>query len=271
MKKNEAKKSKKQRLLKFGAWALGIALGLALSTVIFFWLRNVSNGQRIITDVSKQVVIESGKMVKADAIKEAFCLSNGTNLAKIDFIAKREEILKKYPTIRDIHIEQHLPAEVGITIYEREPFARMGLKGRKGDTGRVVDVNGVVFPCRRGTSSLPIIQEVLAPGTPIGQKLEGRALAALRLLLAVQEPTFASLGIIEISIEKHDYILAKLASYSSLKINWSDMDERESDGEALHKQLKCVLDAMESDLSGATSVWNATIPGQVSSDNRGVH
>ena len=167
------------------AAVVAVVLALVGGALGFGKLRDIYLEQCVVTDMAEQVSITSGKMVKADVIAENLGLRKGVNLALIDFAEKRRELLSRIPTLRTVSITRRLPNRVEITAEEREPLAKMALRGRRGVTGRVVDVEGMVFPCLRGTQLLPAIVET-PPGTAIGHMLKGRSLAALRLLEACQ-------------------------------------------------------------------------------------
>ena len=128
--------------------------------------------QCVVTDVSSQVSVTSGKMVKGDVIAENFGLRKGANLALIDFDAKRREVLAKIPNLKSISVVKRLPDKVTIVAEERSPIVRMGIKGSRSDTGRVADAEGMVFLCSRGTRMLPVIREAAAPGSPVGKRLD---------------------------------------------------------------------------------------------------
>ena len=164
MKTNRIRHSGRRHLLIVGALVLlvlgGLGVALGFSRLRDLWLE-----QFVVRTMDGQVEIESGRMVKADVIAENLGIKPGTNLGKIDFAERREAILRKIPNLREIHISRILPDRVRITIEEREPVARLNVRGRKSDTGKVVDSEGVVFLCSRGTRLLPIIREAAEPGS----------------------------------------------------------------------------------------------------------
>ncbi len=235
-----------------------IALAFAYTKLRALWLE-----QCVITDVSSQVAITDGKMVRADVIALEFGLKNGANLALIDFEERRRETMKKIPNIRNITISRHLPDRVSIDVEERVPVVRLNIRGRKGDTGKVADTDGVVFISSSGTQILPTIREAAAPGTPKGQTLSGHALAALRLIETCRT-SYPELAIVEADVSKPDYIAAVLArDYSLAKIVWNGMDEP---SDAMMPSLKERLDklsmAISSNVDRGIRVWNAIIPGE---------
>ena len=217
--------------------------------------------QCVIEDVSAQVEIVSGKMVKPDVIAENMGLRKGANLAKIDFAEKRDEILRKIPTLREISVTRILPDKVRIVAEERTPVAKMGIRGRRGTTGRVVDSEGIVFLCQRGTLLLPTITEPQAPGTQPGHRIKDRAIAALELVETCREPEFAELGVQDVDVSKPNYLLATLGDYSRLKISWEsrrDMEER----------LSLLVQTIRTRIGSGARTWNATMPGRIFADTQ---
>jgi len=223
-------------------------------------LRSLWLEQCVVTDMHSQVTIHAGHMVSAEVIAESFGLRKGANLATIDFDERRRETLARIPNLRAIMVTRRLPARVEIVAEERIPVARLDFlhAGRK-QSGKVVDTEGMVFMCQRGTASLPVIREAAAPGTPPGKRLGGRATAALRLVERCQEPEFQELGILEVDVSRKDYLRATLGSYSRLKIAWKGMDEDDTESrKRLRAQLVNLMKAIRSRLATGTVVWNAT-------------
>ena len=190
-------------------------------------------------------------------------------LALIDFDEKRKETLKKIPNIREISIARQLPDKVSITVEERVPVVRLGIRGEKKDSGRVADTEGVVFISSNGTQMLPIIREAAAPGTDKGHTLSGRALAALKLLETCRD-NFRALAAIEADISKPDYITVVLGNdYSIAKIAWDGMDDpSDATQKNLEKQLDHLAKAYTSRIDDSIRVWNATQPGKVYGDTK---
>jgi len=248
-----------------------VATGLYLG---YDKLRKIYEEQCVIEDASLQVTITSGKMVKADVLAEEFGLRKGANLATIDFDAKREAILRKIPNLRSVSVSRQLPDKVKIVTEERIPLARMNVRGNRSETGRVVDSEGVVFVWQRGTQTLPVIREPQAPGTAVGHRLEGRALAALRLLESSTEPGRTELGILEVDVSKPDFLLATLGNYSRAKIAWEGMaDPTPASRAALDQQLDLLVQAIRTRIGENTVIWNATDTtskkGRIYADSKG--
>ena len=247
-----------------------VALALAAAALVGLFvaydrLRDMWREQCVATDMESQVSITEGRLVRADVVAEAFGLKNGVNLAEIDFAARRAEMLGKYPAIREISVTRRLPNRVEIAVVEREPAVRMGTSGRKGGSGLVADEEGVVFGCRRGTNLLPIVKESPAPGagTPVGQRLSGRSLAALRLVMACREPRFQDLRLLEVDVSKSDYLVATLADYSTANVSWPGMDDSGGGKEKLAETIESFLKALRCDTSRGTRVWNVFGPDRV--------
>lgn len=244
------------------------ALGVG-ATFGYDKLRAVYLEQCVITDMASQVEISAGKMVHPSTIAEELGLRAGANLALIDFTAKREELLAKVPNLREVRISRRLPDKVVISTDERTPVARMGLKGKKNVTGRVVDTEGMVFIWQRGTQTLPTIREPLPPGTQKGLRITGRTLAALRLIEACREPEFLEFGILEVDVSKPDFLLATLGNYSTVKIAWEGMDEQTPASHAdLVRKLGLLRKAVRSGAAPDAVIWNATMPDTVTGDTQ---
>jgi len=245
-----------------------VVLAVVVAGAIGFGkLRDVYLEQCVVTDMAAQVSITSGKMVKADVIAENLGLRNGVNLATIDFGERRRELLARIPTLRTVSITRKLPDKVEISAEERVPMAKMGVRGRRGVTGRVVDVEGMVFPCMRGTQLLPTITEP-PPGTAIGHVLKGRSLAALRLVETCREPEFSDLSVLDVDISKPDYLLVTLGgSYARAKIAWDGMDDPGRQGrDDLVSRLSKLRTAIRSGAVEGVKIWNATLPDRVFAD-----
>ena len=233
-------------------------------------LRDLYFEQCIIRDMASQVTINAGKMVHPSNIAEQLGLRPGANLATIDFAKKRAELLKDIPNLRSVRIMRRLPDRVVISVDERTPVARMGLRGSKTTTGRVVDTDGMVFVWQRGTQTLPTIREPQTPGVPKGQHIQGRTLAALRLIEACREPEFLELGILEVDVSKPDFLVATLGNYSKVKIAWDGMDEHTPAARGdLHVRLTNLVKAIRSRVAPDTMIWNATLPDQIFADTQG--
>ena len=263
MKENKLKTKHSGR--KALALAGSAAFLVLIGAVVFAYgrLRALWVEQCVITDYASQVSITDGRMVRADVVAEQLWLTNGANLALIDFGERRRELLKKIPNIRNVTISRHLPNRISIEVEERVPVVRLGIKGKKEPTGRVADTDGVVFISSSGTQMLPTIREAAAPGTQKGQRLSGHALAALRLIETCREQ-FSELAVIEADVSKADYIMIVRDDYTRAKIAWDGMDEP-SDAmmPSLKDRLTRLSKAISSNVDGGIREWDVRKKGDV--------
>jgi len=270
MKANKVKKSNLhiKGLVALAAIVLLAAVAIGIVTA-YDKLHDLWVAQCVVTDPVRQAVCADGAMVKGDTIREKFGIREGANLALIDFDARRREILKDLPNIRNIAVTRHLPDRVTITVEERRPVVRLAVHGKPAATGRVADTEGVVFTCRRGTKLLPVIRERVTSVTPVGQTLSKRSLAALRLIETASDPEYLALGVLDADIAKEDFILVTLGNYSQAKIAWEGMDHPTPESRAaLRKRLDHLLKAIQSNVCNDAKVWNATEPDRIYADTR---
>lgn len=246
-----------------------VLLGLFLG---FRKLRELWLEQCLVRDMDAQVTIRAGKMVKAEVIAEKFGLRPGANLALIDYKRTRAETLAAIPNLRDIRIQRRLPDKVTITIEERVPVARIGLRGKSKDLGRVVDADGVVFRYLRNTQLLPIIRET-APGTAVGKRVSARIQAALLFIDICHNPEFQELGILDVDTANPDHLFATIntgSNYARLKLAWEGMDSTTpASRAALTRQLTHLKQAIQAQISSNAILWIATEPNRVYADTKG--
>ena len=183
-------------------------------------------------DASASKSFISGKMVKPDVIAENLGLRVGANLAEIDFAEKRREILKKIPTLRTISISRVMPAKLRVVAEERTPVARLGVRGQRRPSGRVVDAEGVVFICQRDTQLLPTITEPLPPGVQPGHHIKARMSAALQLIEACRDPEFSELGVQDVDVSgSENYGDAEVVDAAGISLGDKLYSFRASDAE----------------------------------------
>lgn len=247
------------------AWALAAALAAAMA-VFAVWgcvrLRDMWIEQCVVTDVSRQVTVTTGANIKPGLLLEQFGIAEGVNLARIDFAERRDAILAKIPNIRSLTVSRRLPDRVEIVAVEREPVARLNVRGGVRATGRVTDAEGVVFLRLNGTSLLPTIFETGTP-TAVGKRLDGRSRAALSLVTAAQESGFSDLGVQSVDTSRRDSLHAILGDYTSLDVAWEGFDgpPTAASEAALRAQLTTLVQARRSSPGGVRK-WNATIRGR---------
>ena len=250
-------------LVLLAAALTGIAFGVTS-------LRKTWREQCVVTDRELDVVIDNRKdeqrrMVHPDIITLYFGLTNGANLATIPFAELRAKLLGRIPNIADLKIERRLPNRVTITVVEREPAVRITtLKGRA-DSGRVADLEGVVFPFSSNVSALPVIREATA--TPSGKRLTGMAAAAVRLVEEAALPELADLSVLEVDTTHADYLLVTLGDYSRARIAWDRMcEDTRASRTSLTNQLTRLSKAIATRVITQPTLWHATdygSPGRV--------
>lgn len=269
MKANTIKRSNHTGLVLMTAAVALVALAVG-AVFCYDRLKSVCEEECVILDMSAQVRIETGKMIPAETIAAELGLKKGANLAEIDFAQKREELLARVPNLRSVKITRTLPDKVTVVVEERTPIARLDVRGAARVSGKVVDSEGVVFIRQRGTQMLPVIREPKSPGTGKGQRLQGRARAALRLVEACRDAELLELNVQEVDTSKHDFLTVTLGNYSKLKICWKDMDEPTPDSQAdMVGRLTNLRNTIRSKVPPETTViWNATLPDKIFADTQ---
>lgn len=259
-----------------GKIVLGVIVAVALVALfvgVVAWfgkMRKTWLEQCVITDLARQVEVVTGSHVKRSVILDGFGLKEGANLAQIDFAARRDEILQKVPNIRSLSITRHLPDCVEISVVEREPLAKMEVKGAKNPSGLVVDSDGVVFRRRGGsTDLLPKIVEARQPGTQPGKSLEGMARSALDLVALCREEEFAGFNVIAVDVSHQDYLLAVLSNYQRAEIAWEGMENPDAvSRQNMRERVGKLRHAVRSGVGIRAKVWNATQAGHITADTK---
>ena len=270
MKPSAGKSPNRFLVLALTVAGAAVALGLATWGVIalFSHLRGMANEQCKVVDQDLDVVVVTpGRMVQADVITLHFGLTNGANLANIDFAGLREKLLERVPNIRDLRIERRLPNRVTLDVRERDPIARVAGHSRNSPSGLMVDSEGVIFRFARSAVTYPVVRTSADVRTAPGEKLTGRAAAALMLVEEASQPELAALNVQEVDATPRDYVLATLGNYSRAKIAWDDMDANSRTArESLQRQLRRLKKALATNLASSTATWIVTdygTPGRV--------
>lgn len=247
--------------LILGAAAYGLGEGYGA-------LKSLCDEQcRVVDQNLDVVVVTPGVMVTADVVKFHFGLTNGANLAEIDYDALRDRLLRRVPNIRSLTIERRLPNRITVEVKEREPIARVVGSGRNSPVGLMVDAEGVIFRFVRSVATYPVVRLAETAEPAPGVRLEGRNAAALRLVETALRADFIALNVQEVSAAPKDYVLVTLGDYSRAKVAWEDMDkDTPLAGASLQRQLKRLSQAMASGLAAKGATWIATdygTPGRV--------
>ena len=261
-----------RRSVVIGLLIAGVLLSLGLlvwgTTEIFGTLHRISNEQCRVSDADVDIVIVTpNRMVPPEAVIFHFGLTNGANLAEIDFAGLREKMLARIPNVRDIRIERRLPNRVTIEVKEREPIARVASTAKNSPSGLMVDAEGVIFRFARSAAVFPVVRT--GPDVKIGpgERLVGRAAAALQLVEAASQPDLLALNVQEVNASPKDYVMVTLGNYSRAKVAWDRMDENTAlSRESLQTQLRRLLRAQATGLASSTATWIVTdygTPGRV--------
>jgi hypothetical protein len=246
---------------------------MAAAAVVTKKLYELYIEQCAVKDASRQIQVEDGELIKKELILRSCALTNGINLAKINYEKLRQNVLAEFPQIKSISFVRMMPDKLRVTIEERTAICRLGVSGNRNNTGLVTDREGYVFRKYRDTSSLPIIRNSSVANFLPGKLLPNRAIAAIELLETLKNPEFSELAALDADISKKDYIVITFKSdYSRAKIAWDDMDENTPAGKtSLSRQLTHLMQAMR--LKTGTRLWNATdtsVPGKIYAETKGV-
>lgn len=186
-------------------------------------------------------ITANGKTITPSLIRECFGFKDGTYISLTSLEEKRKEILEYAPNIREISISPLKPNKLDIVVTERTPIAKVG------PAGRVVDEDGVIFVRYAGTSSLPLITG-LATTEPIqpGARLQGNALAAIRLASAALEMT-CPLQIVSIDASREDCLELSFSGDRHASLAWAGMNSKKHSDAKMRTQLEKLLNTMKSD------------------------
>ncbi len=273
IKRNANVNVKNQRALRRLLVLVAIVLvggGLACCGAVigFKALRNVWLEQFRVQDPAIDVVVTTpGGNVTPETVTQLFDLTNGANLATIDYADKRRKLIEKIALIQDITIERRLPHRVIIDVKEREPAVHIATVKDAKATGLVADYDGVVFNTHTASSQLPVVREAPETRHTPGQRLEGQVRAALQLVHVLADAAegksdaveLTSLRVREINASKKDYLLVTLEDSSTAEIAWDHMgDESEVALKSLHRQLVHLSQAIATRLTPRATRWIVT-------------
>lgn len=224
----------RRRLAAFAAVAFGLA-AIAAAAMLLSKFRQAYLAQCVLSDPDAQIETVTSPHIKRALLLDLFGLTNGCNLALMDFKALRKEILRKQPVVKSLSVTRRLPGGLVIAADERKPIARVNytpVKIKNGD-GRVetsyhwnvVDAEGVVFRFSQSeTRLLPRIVEKRRSAAP-GEKLSGRPMAALRLIDMCARRDFPSISILDVDVSGQSYLVATTRDYDAIKIDWARVNE----------------------------------------------
>lgn len=222
--------------LIFKAYKKGIALRDEQSVVNEELTRRISGltaggSQAATAEETKQIQITPSQHFTEEHIRKTFGLTNGCNLAAINFVEKREMALKTYPLLRNIKISRIHPDKVKIAVEERKPVARINIVHPKDNQGRpfwmVVDSEGVVFDYSlKDSRSLPKIIES-KPSAQGGEKISGKTMIALRLVELSSDKDLAGvMTLTEVDVSNDIFLIARTREDNKIKILWEYVREK---------------------------------------------
>ena len=222
------------RLFKAGVLIFLILTACAFSCYLAVKIYNkgisVRNSQSTVADEATQIEIKASPHFPEANVRALFNLTNGCNLAEINFNKCRSDALQKYPLFNNIKITKHLPDKVTIAVEERKPIARINFEASNDRNRRVswlvVDSEGIVFNFPlRDSNTLPIIKES-KHSTGKGQKVSGRTQLALRLIELCSSKDIKNIHLTEVDISNSIYLIAKTREYNKIELLWDYVCEK---------------------------------------------
>ncbi len=242
------------------ALAAGVVCWCAYSG--FSSLRRMALEPCTITNAAGQVKItfgseSDGRRISKEWVADYFRLTNGVNLATVDFAGRRASMLERQPIVKDVSVEWNRARnEVGIDVQERIPAMRLAGRGWP-DSRYVCDAEGVVLDMRQ--ANLPAL---LLPPADVkqGETLAGRAQAALRLAAALKTHA-PDLVLRSLDVRKREYVTAEFAKPypGRARIAWSGMDGDAAGGDGdLPERLRRLSPLLKNRQWEDRKLWDAT-------------
>lgn len=232
--------------------------------------------QYVVHDVKAPGVVEvhTTPHLTEEQIRDLFGLTNGCNLALIDFDEMRSEILRREPIIKSLSVTKRLPNSVSITAEERKPVVRVNYqvevmktadgRSRRHERWDVADSEGVVFRfSRKDSQLLPRIKGGPNPPVERGGRLTGKALAALRLVEVCSSKEFAGMNFDEIDISGASYLKAHFGAPTGegnvLCVDWNFMGGADDDPTPrLKTAVQKVRQSIATRLPGPMCIYTVT-------------
>ena len=246
--------------LGVGALAVAVAAVYGGGKVLFDQYYNKSQGLFTLTDVRRNVTVETGTTLLPDTVYDMLKLKDGMNQFDLRIAETREALMAREPNIKDLTVVRRLPDRMTVSITERTPIARLG----SGMDGRVVDDDGVMFLRYVGTGALPIIKgaEVQAQITEGGGRLHGLSMAAVRLINDVRRPE-VSVQLLELEV-RQDYLQLVMSGHRQASFAWDGMEDEEKNTKAkMQGHLEQLAMFMDSEIGRSCLKWDARVPGRI--------
>lgn len=216
-----------------------------------------------VTNAERQIRIDFGdaetagdKTLMRDIITSFFGLTNGVNLAGVDFREKRAQFMERpdFSRVKNLSVEwRQSDCTVKINVTERVPVARIG-------KNLSCDEEGVAIKAPLGRNA-PSIAPARGRKYKPGERLAGRDAAALRLVLAAKTAA-PRLAIHLVVADERDYLLVVFTPPSGMhraeaRIAWDGMDDPPGAAadKAVSKRLELLSKAVESGCGEPEGYW----------------
>lgn len=212
----------------------------------------------VVKDNHSNVIIDTGKTLTPDLIKQILGIADGVNLFSIPINEKRAQLMERAPSIKEISISRLMPDKLKIVIIEREPIACVEVDGR------VVDAEGVVFVRYTRTSGLPVItgSQNIKTAKP-GDRLNGMEMAAVRLANSIFRPECKA-RFTAVDSSHPRYLLLTYPDSRRAKIAWQDMIKHNTKSERLMtQQYDNLVSAMNNDVGREFKMFDAQHPSRI--------
>ena len=236
------------------ALAAGVVWGAATG---YSALKRMTEEPCVVTNAAEQVCVSfggapDGRNVKRGVMTGFFGLTNGANLARIDYAGKRRKFLENpmFSVVKDLSVEWDQSGNrVNIEVTERIPVARIGTMS--------CDAEGVVMNVRADPSAPKLVLPGGRAPDP-GERLEGRSAAALRLVTSAKTAA-PELVLRHVGVGQDGMIVyfGAPGGNHEARFVWDGVDgpDRES-GKELEARLKMLSLAIKSGLHGDCGYWN---------------
>lgn len=178
---------RRPRLLRAGVLALG-PLALAAGALLV-WLAAREAGHYLFA-ANDRYTLRHLEVRAASAKTRALArdytrIREGMNLFAFSLSDVRRTVLENAPSFKSMRLTRYLPDTLVVEVVERAPLARIGRRG-----GFVADRDGFVFVVGSGSGVLPAIVGFTGAAPGPGDRLDGPAQAALRVIELCENPVY---------------------------------------------------------------------------------
>ena len=202
-------------LARWGAWAILLALGAALTTGVVYGLNEVfftRNDHFRLRTID--ITIYGDRSFSEETIRQQLrqmgVVENNVNLFEIDLARIRKKLRAEQVSVNHVSVRRHLPGTLKVIMRQRDAVAQLLY-----EKGLLLDRAGMVIPDSSDprTWTLPIITGLrsgseLHPGMKVEDPLGN---AALDLILLMRSEPYASM--MDINLVQIDYSAKALKIY----------------------------------------------------------